>query len=158
MRLTGRIDRIDTGQVGRTNVFNVIDYKTGEPPRCDANEVRRGRALQLPIYAIAAAELLLADRNPAPWAAGYWHLPEKGFQPRKALRMYGAADDGVELLDEWEQIRLALPEIVGALMRGIRRGEFPVFNEDERCTNSCPFSTLCRIGQIRALEKTWRPT
>mgnify|MGYP005833254807 CR=1 FL=1 len=158
VRLTGRIDRIDTGRVGGANVFNVIDYKTGEPPRFDANEVRRGRALQLPLYAIAAAELLLADRNPVPWAAGYWHVPEKGFSPRKALRMYGPADDGVELLANWEQIRLDLPEIVGALIRGIRRGEFPVFNEDERCTNSCPFNTLCRIGQIRALEKTWQPT
>ena len=57
-----------------------------------------------------------------------------------------------------EEIRAALAKIISALVRGIRRGCFPVFNREQRCTSYCPFSTICRIRQIRSLEKTWLPT
>ena len=39
----------------------------------------------------------------------------------------------------------------------MRRGEFPVWSDDENCTGRCPYSTVCRINQIRSLDKEWRP-
>jgi hypothetical protein len=28
---------------------------------------------------------------------------------------------------------------------------------DDECTGLCEFSTVCRVNQARALEKTWQP-
>ena len=45
VQLTGRIDRIDVD----TGIFNIVDYKTGSNmPKIQ--DIREGRALQLPIY------------------------------------------------------------------------------------------------------------
>ena len=55
-------------------------------------------------------------------------------------------------------MRMQLEETVAALVRGIRRGEFPVHSTDDRCTGYCPYATVCRINQVRSLEKTWQPT
>jgi ATP-dependent helicase/nuclease subunit B len=158
IRVSGRIDRIDSGRAGGTPVFNVIDYKTGSPPKFQYEEAERGLQLQLPLYAIAAAELLLGGRNPVPWAAGYWRLREKGFHHGGALIMYRLGKKGVEPEEAWDEFRLKLPAIVAGLIAGIRRGEFPVYSENDRCTGTCPMSTICRIGQVRSLEKTWEPT
>jgi hypothetical protein len=40
-------------------------------------------------------------------------------------------------------------------VRGIRGGSFPVFSGDKKCTGLCAYSTVCRIGQIRSLNKQW---
>ena len=39
--------------------------------------------------------------------------------------------------------------------RDLRRGEFVVYSHDEQCTRTCPYSSVCRVGQVRALEKVW---
>ena len=72
--------------------------------------------------------------------------------------MYERADDGLTPQSEWEQIRSELRETVVALVQGIRQGRFPVYNDDEKCTGNCPYNTVCRINQVRSLEKTWQPT
>jgi hypothetical protein len=46
---------------------------------------------------------------------------------------------------------------VFSLVAGIRDGQFPVYNPREDCTSRCEFRTVCRIAQIRSLEKTWTP-
>jgi len=154
VRISGRVDRIDVGRVAGTAVFNVIDYKTGSPLKFSEETIRAGTTLQLPLYAFAVAEVLLAGRNPVPWTVGYWYLRDRGFKPDKCGRLYEPSDAGVEPSESWEQIRMELAGIVGRLVRGMRCGEFPVSSQDERCTSFCPFSTICRIGQVRALEKT----
>src|SRR5699024_4924407 len=57
LSVQGRVDRVDiTGDRSR---FRVIDYKTGRAAsRYRENTVSGGRALQLPIYLLATAELL----------------------------------------------------------------------------------------------------
>jgi ATP-dependent helicase/DNAse subunit B len=157
VRISGRVDRIDTGTIAGQAVFNVIDYKTGGATHPTAEAIARGTALQLPLYAFAVAELLLVERNPLPWKAGYWRLRKEGFMPRQSLSMYRPAGGGVTPDPQWERIRWNLPETVVALAEGIRQGEFPVFSADERCTGYCPFRTVCRINQIRSLEKKWQP-
>ena len=136
---------------GRT-VFNVIDYKTGGPKTLKLESVVRGTMLQLPVYALAVARLLLEDRDPVPWQIGYWYVSKRGFAAKPLHTC-----DGEHLVPEslWSKICEALPETIGKLRDGIRRGEFPVFSQDEHCTGYCPFATICRIHQIRALGKTW---
>jgi ATP-dependent helicase/nuclease subunit B len=158
VRISGRIDRVDTGTVARATVCNVLDYKTGRSISLTTESIQAGLTLQLPLYALAATELLLNDRNACPWQAGYWYLREGGFKPRQALRMYRRDDDRLELENNWEDIRDGLGDTVVRLVRAIRRGQFPVCSADEHCTGHCPYRTICRINQVRSLEKTWQPT
>ena len=157
IHIRGRIDRVDIGSAAGKAVFNIVDYKTGRSSRPDAEAVLSGRALQLPLYALAVEKLLLADRSALPWQVGYWSVRENGFKPRKALKMHEEADDRIVPTAEWAGILSRLPDTVGALVRGIRQGEFPVFSQDEHCTGYCPFNTVCRITHIRSLEKRWQP-
>jgi ATP-dependent helicase/nuclease subunit B len=157
IRISGRIDRIDTGQVAGKTVFNLLDYKTGSPVKFDRESVEAGRTLQLPLYALAVGELLLTGRDCVPWQAGYWYLKEGGFKPKQALKMYRRGQAGLVPEDEWEEIRRGLRQTVATSARRIRTGQFPVCSSDERCTSYCPYKTVCRIHQVRSLEKTWQP-
>ncbi|MGA2258708.1 MAG: PD-(D/E)XK nuclease family protein, partial [Thermoguttaceae bacterium] len=158
VRLAGRIDRIDVGEVHGQTVFNILDYKTGSGTRFSLEACQRGTALQLPLYAMAATELILNDRDALPWHAGYWYLSGDGFKPRQALRMYELVEDHLDPSETWESIRGILADTVVGLVNAIRRGEFPVWSDDPDCTGRCPYKTVCRINQIRSLEKTWRPS
>ncbi|MBN1396063.1 MAG: exodeoxyribonuclease V subunit gamma [Pirellulales bacterium] len=158
VRVAGRIDRLDVGAIAGRTVFNVLDYKTGGSIRFNPESIRSGTTLQLPLYALAAAELLLDDRGALPWRAGYWYVREAGYKPRQALRMYAVEDGRIELDPDWEQIRAGLGDTVAALVSAFRRGAFPVCCGDDRCTGRCPYHTVCRVNHVRALEKTCRPT
>ena len=109
VRITGRIDRIDTGRVAGTAVFNVLDYKTGGSVRFNVEAVARGTALQLPLYAMATVDVVLVARDCVPWQAGYWYLRDGGFKPKQALAMYRAADGSLEPDEQWESIRGCWP-------------------------------------------------
>jgi ATP-dependent helicase/nuclease subunit B len=158
VRVSGRIDRIDTGAFAGHNVLNVLDYKTGRSIRLTPESIAAGTTLQLPLYAIAAMELILNDRDALPWRAGYWYVRDDGFKPKQALRMYDDIDGRIELDSKWEEIRAGLHDTVIGLVRSMRAGQFPVCSGDEHCTGRCPFRTTCRINQVRSLEKTWQPT
>jgi hypothetical protein len=139
-------------------VFNILDYKTGGAIALDDESIKAGTTLQLPLYALAAMELLLADRDAWPWQAGYWYVREGGFKPRRALRMYRNDDGRIELESRWEGLRAGLADTVMGLAGGIRAGRFPVCSADPRCTGRCPYSTVCRINQVRSLDKTCQPS
>ncbi len=157
VRLSGRIDRIDEARRNGKSLIVLIDYKTGKAG-FDRDEFERGRALQLPVYSMAACELIFADRDAVPIGAGYWQLREGGFlSGKKMLQPYVFKGDRLQITDQWESCRARLPQIVVALVEGLQRGQFPVYNSDLECTGRCPWRTLCRIGTIRALEKQWSP-
>ncbi|MBA4104422.1 MAG: hypothetical protein C0485_01600 [Pirellula sp.] len=161
IRFTGQIDRIDVGQVGGVKVFNVIDYKTSAKQKVDDAKMRAGTQLQLPLYAMAVAELLLAEQEAVGLSAGYWSIRGKGFGA-------GAKSGGPLSLSEiekgvlreaaaWPELKGALIQRIGEIVDGIRQGWFPVFNEDKDCGQYCPLSTGCRIAHVRSLEKRWLP-
>jgi ATP-dependent helicase/DNAse subunit B len=161
VRFTGQIDRIDVGQVGGVTVFNVIDYKTSARQKVDDAKMRAGTQLQLPLYAMAVAELLLAEQEAVGLSAGYWSIRGKGFGA-------GARSGGPLSLSEiekgvlreaaaWPELKGALIQRIGEIVAGIRQGWFPVFNEDKDCGQYCPLSTGCRIAHVRSLEKRWLP-
>ncbi len=158
IRVSGRIDRVDVGAVAGRGVFNVLDYKTGGSVRVNPESVKAGTTLQLPLYALAAMELLLTDRDALPWRAGYWYVRGDGYKPRQALRMYVDEDGSIELDPTWEELRTGLGDTVAELVHAMRRGCFPVCCTDDRCTGRCPYGAVCRVNHIRSLEKTCRPT
>ena len=156
VRVAGRIDRIDLGEIRGQPIFNILDYKSGSGARFSLEACQRGTVLQLPLYAMAATELILNDHDALPWQTGYWYLSGDGFKPRQALRMYELVEDHLSPSDVWESIRGILAGTVVGLVEAMRAGQFPVWSDDPDCTGRCPYKTVCRINQIRSLEKTWR--
>ncbi len=158
----GRIDRIDIGRVDGTTVFTVIDYKSGRRGGTKHDTLESGRMLQLVLYTLAASRLELAGKGARPWQLGYWHIRETGFDSEARQRRTKAGEPLPPIEgDVWDALVLTLEQIVPQLAAGIRSGQFPVYNEDPQCTAGCPYNTVCRVAQIRALPdamgKVWSP-
>jgi hypothetical protein len=149
VRVTGRIDRIDVARLGERVVFNVIDYKSGRRVSLKEDHIATGEHLQLPIY-VAAAQALLFDGNAEPLAAGYWTMAG-GFDAKGVLAVQHGEEQGGQ---HWKKIQAAVEDRIGQFIEGIRRGQFPVFSCDDKCTSRCDFNTICRIAQVRSLGKT----
>ena len=153
VKIHGRIDRIDVGRIARQTVFSIVDYKSGRKRSHKSGEVD-GTALQLELYAIAVEELLLADEQAMPYDAGYWYVQDRlGYRPWVRLAEEEAGT--LRTSADWEQRRAAIVAKVMDLVRGIRAAEFPVQSLDGDCTGRCPYRTVCRVNQVRSLEKTW---
>ncbi|TCK22782.1 PD-(D/E)XK nuclease family protein [Pseudonocardia endophytica] len=109
VRLRGAVDRIDRDPSGR---IVVTDYKTGRRPRSDDTDPwNGGRRLQLPLYALVAAEEF---EHPAgePVRAGYWYVTGRERFERTDLEI----DD---------ELRASALTTVGAIVDGIAGGLFP---------------------------------
>jgi ATP-dependent helicase/DNAse subunit B len=156
VKLSGRIDRIDVGQARGQEIFNVVDYKSGRPHPRPKDATLDGTSLQLELYTIAVQDMLLSDRGAVPWEAGYWHLKEKGYRAWFAL--HESEHGRPKAFVDWETRRREVYEKVAALVAGIRAAQFPVYSLDEKCTGMCPYHTVCRINQVRSLEKEWPET
>jgi RecB family exonuclease len=153
LRVTGRIDRIDVGQVGERTVFSVIDYKTGRTTSLSKEQIATGERLQLPIY-VAAAQALVFGGQAEPIAAGYWTM-DRGFDHKGALNvLHGPAGED-DSTNRWTDLYSQAVASIARFVAAIRSGQFPVHSRDENCTGRCEFSTVCRIAQIRAIGKTW---
>lgn len=148
-RVRGRIDRVDVGKFGGRTMFTVIDYKSGEPPRFKVDDVKSGTAIQLALYTFAVMRLDLAGPNADPYQMAYWGLRHKGFEMGLKGRGVPTVLD-VATIQSLEQI---LEETIPRLAAGIRAGNFVVFNTDKDCTGRCPYNTVCRVNQIRALPE-----
>ncbi|MCA1684607.1 MAG: PD-(D/E)XK nuclease family protein, partial [Planctomycetia bacterium] len=132
-----RIDRVDLIDTDQGPSFRVIDYKTGAPPA--KKDVTNFLMVQLPLYALAVERLNLAGDSAGPRDVGYWDLREKG---------YSKID-----LKDWPETKARLEaEVVGAVAR-LRVGLFVVDPKKDDCTRYCEFSTVCRIGQVRGVDK-----
>lgn len=137
VRIRGTIDRIDK-YVAADGIGNrIIDYKTkGVPP---ANEMEKGLALQLPLYAMAV------ERMADPAAVepietidfGYWGLSKNGYESRlgKSARTPEA----------WREFKERIESFVVALAASARRGEFFVHPRVDGCVQKCDYRRVCRI-------------
>jgi RecB family exonuclease len=107
LALHGVIDRVDAGP----DRLAVIDYKTGRARSSQTDPfVGRDVRLQLPIYALAARDLL--ERPDAEVVAEYWHLHDHHAR-RKRLPV-----------DVDPSIMARLAEVVAAIVDGIGAGLF----------------------------------
>ncbi len=143
-RLQGVIDRIDLVPKDGKVAFRVIDYKTGSHP--PGGDVKSGLASQLPLYALAVEQLVLASGEHSFEGLGYWSLPKDGFR-------------GVNLGD-WGGYRDRLTAFVLALVAELRGGAFPISSQKKGCPKFCDFHSVCRVKEVRVLAKVWvdRPT
>jgi RecB family exonuclease/superfamily I DNA/RNA helicase len=140
IKLRGVIDRIDLSPDRRR--ARVLDYKTGRArsPR-SADRLAGGRALQLPVYRLAA-EALLAARGEAAVVdeAQYYHVigPDAGTR----VRFTRAG---------WEARRADFDRILATIVQGIRSGRF--FQRPTACARGpCAFDLACGAERRRWAE------
>lgn len=132
LRLRGKADRIDIlpGQSIR-----VIDYKLRRAPNPK-------RALQLPIYAVAATQALAADRG------GVWRLAEAGYvafaERQGFVRLGGRQGDTGKLTEAMDAGQALFLDAIEA----IERGEFPVRPEEPYRCRFCAYPSVCRKDYV----------
>lgn len=151
IRIAGRIDRIDVGRAGDKTIFNVIDYKSGKRPKFNPEKAESGEQLQPPLYVMAAQALLFGEERSTPVWAGYWSM--NNGVTIGAKQSLVCSTDGQETTDEWRSLKDKVTHRVGTLVAAIRHGDFPVHSRDDNCTGCCEYNRICRIAQIRSLEK-----
>jgi len=146
VRFRGRIDRVDRSPDGERAV--VYDYKTGSARRYERlveDPVDAGRALQLPVYALAARQ----QENVAEAIACFWFTRH---DPENALLEVS--------LDEAED---RFVDVVTTIVEGIASGCFPGYpgdrDWDHRVSREawatcrwCEFDRLCPLDRGRAWE------
>ena len=157
LHLSGRVDRVDVGTLGPHQVALVIDYKTGGKFRSPkGEEAPSPTALQLELYPAALEAIFKPMRV---LESGYWsvRLREGGKGYKLFVKRYLVEEGKLKSDPQWQQRWENLQELVFRLWQGIRSGQFAVFSEEEDCTRFCPLKRICRIGQVRDLNKTWQP-
>ncbi len=146
LRFRGIIDRLDVSPSGGGYAL-VLDYKTGRAGSYDGlkkDPVDRGRRLQLPVYGLAARELLGPD---VAVQAAYWFVSARGgFELRPSPPVP---------LDE---VLAPFSRAVGTITDGIGRGLFPAnpASGDSTPTGNCTycdFDRLCFQRRARFWER-----
>jgi RecB family exonuclease len=131
LRLRGYIDRVDRGPDGR---LRIIDYKAGSTP-ISSRDLSDGRRLQLPLYAMAAQQVLQAQVC----GGCYWHIGaarpstlrlEEYVSPDGAKRGVGGA------------IETAVSHAV-TIAANVRSGLFMPAPPDDGCPRFCPAAAFC---------------
>ena len=140
LRFRGKIDRIDLSPSGDTAL--VLDYKTGGTgsyANMNKDPVQRGKLLQLPVYGLAARQLLGEGIDVR---VAYWFVTEKGKFATRPPKP-GALDE----------MLAAFSDVVGTITDGIGARLFPANpGKDGNNCRYCEFKTLCPTRR----ELHWR--
>jgi RecB family exonuclease len=127
--LRGIADRIDLLADG---TFRVIDYKLGRAPD-------RAQALQLPVYAMCAAQRLSASTGTT------WTVSEAGYiafgDRKRPFASILSRGDAPTVLRE-AQSRLV------TVVDGIQRGDFPPRPTDVSLCARCAYFAVCRKDYV----------
>jgi ATP-dependent helicase/nuclease subunit B len=141
LRFRGAADRVDVTEAG---TVHVIDYKTGKADEFSRlgpdNPDERGTKLQLPVYGLAARQLV--GSPDAPVEATYWFVSDRG-----GFKQLGyAVDDGV-----LQRVAATL----AVMVRGIERGTFPSHPDDSgKPWVVCPYCDPDGLG-VADLRREW---
>ncbi len=143
LRFRGVIDRVDVSELGDEAL--VLDYKTGGfsgYEKMDADPVKGGSRLQLPVYGLAARQLL-GDQVEVKVA--YWFVSSKGNFRTRPVKP-APLDEMLEPFTD------AVKTITG----GIRKGLFPANpGNDGKGGNCkyCDFKDLCPTRRVQHWRK-----
>jgi ATP-dependent helicase/DNAse subunit B len=138
--LHGVIDRVD--EVVDGGGLRVLDYKSGSTPY-SLSDIREGRALQAPLYALAA-EYTLGRRVAE---SAYLLIPRRELSGKMSLPAGAAADENVQIA----------VDRAGSFVRAVRAGQFQALPGKPgaglaACSALCDFASLCRTDR-RAIAK-----
>lgn len=130
IRLRGVIDRIDKNVDGE---LRVIDYKTGGSHLAPA-DLKNGRRLQLPLYALAARDALKLGQ---PVDGMYWTIRAAKAGSLKLADFKGENGNGIDAAVDVVKDHLL------QIVTGIRSGEFPSVPPKGGCPSYCPAAQWC---------------
>ena len=137
VRLRGKIDRIDRSADGQR--ARVLDYKTGKLPRgLQEDSLAGGEALQLPLYLLAAEQLLPGITVEA---ASYYYFTLRG----------GYRDIGFSRA-ALVACRTELNQLLQAAADMIRAGVFAQNATEDNCRN-CEYRPICGNGVLKLAER-----
>jgi hypothetical protein len=138
IRFCGKIDRVDVDPAARR--CRILDYKTGgNYLKLKDDSFHGGRALQLPVYLIAA-RLVFPDLDPE-HAEYYFASRRAGWQKVRFTT------------EGWPEKAATLQRIVRTIVGGIRAGKFFPAPVEEDC-DRCEFRLAC--GHGRFLDFKWK--
>ena len=132
-RLRGLIDRVDRTPGG---CLRIIDYKTGGKGSFTVTNVKKGKKLQLPLYALAAQE--------APDLGNvsdgfYWHIQAA---EASSFTLAKFVDKEENLFGPAGAIQSVVTHAWEAV-RGARQGHFVPTPPDGGCPAYCPAASFC---------------
>ncbi|MCD6361060.1 MAG: PD-(D/E)XK nuclease family protein, partial [Armatimonadetes bacterium] len=132
VRLCGRIDRMDRFATEEGTGFAVYDYKSSRGP--SAISIKRGLDFQLPVYALAAREVILDDPQARCLHWGYYKVRRDIYLPKGPKP------------EEIEDYIADAKRHATRHAEGIRAGRFaPVRDSgDPPICTWCRFKSLCR--------------
>ncbi|MDL1943588.1 hypothetical protein FBQ99_14740 [Chloroflexi bacterium CFX2] len=126
IRLHGYIDRLDAAPDG---TLRVIDYKSGSAA-ISAKDLKEGRRLQLPIYALAARDALgLGEVS----SGFYWHIGAAEASSLKLEKFEGGVEGAFET---------AIAHVTKHVAN-IRAGHFEPKAPEGSCPSYCPAVNFC---------------
>jgi ATP-dependent helicase/nuclease subunit B len=144
--VTGRIDRIDVGEVEGESLGLVIDYKYSKEIKEKeiVKDLLEGTDLQLPIYVLAARDLL----GLKPVGAQFYTLKPQG---RSGIVTFRLANKGEPITKE--ELERTLESCKGHVFRqveGILAGDRRVNPKDiKHCQQQCEYRDVCRFEGAR---------
>ena len=148
IKLRGKIDRIEVNE--NLKSFNIVDYKlSGAKPSFD--DLKNGISLQLPIYLLAASELLSKKFNEK-------YSPNEMFIyslkyavddfGKKKVKSIGNKNEEIQSI---EQLVDKTVEHVKKYISQLSEGKFnlsPHANREKIVCRYCQFRTVCRIDEV----------
>jgi ATP-dependent helicase/nuclease subunit B len=145
IQLRGKIDRIDISQ--SSNSFDVVDYKlSGQKPTF--KELKEGISLQLPVYLLAAAELLRKkykkEFNPNAMIIFSLKYSLEKFGKQKVV----STDKEITTMDKLIESTISH---IKKYIQQISEGQFFISPHEEReklVCKYCGFSSVCRVNNL----------
>ena len=136
VKMHGRVDRIDVSSDGRVKV---IDYKSSSGA-ISKKEALAGRNMQLPVYAMAVTDAILADTN---------------VQVKSGAFLSFSSGDQIGTIDfqDGENDYIGLTkEYIGNYVADIKKGNFSVKPSSPDSCKHCDHQQVCRITELGASD------
>ena len=164
--LEGRIDRVDryVGESGGNDYLYVVDYKRSNTPT--KKDVEGGLDLQLALYCLLAPSVLGSGVREkegcgeklgggAPFAASSGLEVLKGAyltldkRERKEWVNF-TGKNAKDKKEKQENFEPNLREHIRIPVEGILAGSFSLSERKKKCSDACPFRSICRIRVLEA--------
>lgn len=135
--IRGKIDRIDLTE---SELFVVVDYKSGGK-LISVNEILKGTNLQLPIYVMAAKDVLGIGIDAL--EAYFFYVKRRKYFHANPMIHFKPSRKGLVLNLLWEEYMDKTREYVREYANSIRAGRFSPSPKDE-CPSYCDYKNICR--------------
>jgi ATP-dependent helicase/DNAse subunit B len=172
IKIYGKIDRIDIDKKGR---FNVIDYKSGQGAmKTKIADILAGTSLQLPVYIMAANQILKKKRADVMPASGMYYQVQDADNCRTKFVLINQAS-GITSSDSrskkqldlkaagksenftFEEILEKSADHISGYFNRLSNGNFQhtTSPNDTRCASYCAFRRICRkdTSKLIALQE-----